>query len=244
MEDLFQREQVILDRAAAYLEQAEKTGECTVAEYAAMVKAYRLLLKQMRRITKISDRTAVSLNTRKLDLQEQVHMDELTGLYSRRFLEEWMVKAAEDLMQTAHTLGVLMVDVDFFKRYNDTYGHGMGDDCLRMIAAALKESVKRPRDFVARYGGEEFVVIMPDADEEDTRTMARCILECVRLQHICHAGNEVAWQVTVSVGAAFGRLTEKRSVSDFLTVADQALYRAKHCGRNQYMYADMEEALT
>lgn len=244
MEDLFEREQRILDHADSYLEQARKTGECAVEEYASVVKAYRLLLKYMRRITKLSDRTTVDLNTSKLDLQDKIHFDELTGIYNRRFLEEGLGKAAEELARSRKPLGVLMVDVDYFKRYNDTYGHGMGDDCLHMVAEALKESVQRPGDFAARYGGEEFVVVMPGADEEETRGMARRLLESVRLRRIPHTGNTVAEWVTVSVGAVSGLVTENRVAGDFLSGADKALYRAKHNGRNQYIYADMEEAQT
>lgn len=241
MEDLFEREQKILEHAISYLEQARANGSCSLDEYASMVKAYRMLLKHMRRITRLSDRTAVNLTTSNLDLLDKVHFDGLTGIYNRRFLEENLGKTVERLRSSGQMLGVLMVDVDFFKNYNDTYGHGRGDDCLRAVAGALQQNLLRPEDFVARYGGEEFMVVMPKADEEEIRTMARRILDQIRQLRIPHSKSQVAEYVTVSVGAAFGAINENRSPEDFLSAADKALYRSKWSGRDQYTFTDMED---
>lgn len=241
MEDLFEREQKILEHAVAYLDTVEREEHCDVAEYAAVVKAYRMLLKQLRRITKLSDRTAVNLNTSKRDLQDKVHIDELTGIYNRRFFEESMGKLADELARFDNALGVLMMDVDFFKRYNDTYGHAVGDDCLRAVAGAMKESVQRPEEFVARYGGEEFVAVMPGVDEEAVRSLAQRILNQIRALEIPHAHNDAAAYVTISIGASSGVVTKERGPAAFLAAADKALYRSKHDGRNRYTYVNLEE---
>lgn len=241
MEDLFERERKILDHAVSYLGKAEQEGCCDVAEYAAVVKAYRTLLKQLIRITRLADRTAVDLNTSKQDLQDKVHVDELTGIYNRRFFEESLARLMEEPERFGGVLGVLMMDVDFFKRYNDTYGHAMGDDCLRAVAGAIKESMEGPAGFVARYGGEEFVAMMPGGDEEAARAMARRILERIRGLGILHAHNDAAPYVTISIGAAAGRVTQSRGPGVFLMAADRALYRSKHDGRDRYTYINLEE---
>lgn len=240
MEDLFEREQKILDGALTYLKETQQAGVCSMEAYAAMVNEYRRLLKQLRRITRISDKTTVNLNTSKLDLQDKVHYDELTGIYNRRFLDENLKQAVEGLSRTQELLSVLMVDVDFFKRYNDTYGHGAGDQCLQCVARCLKECVRGQDDFVARYGGEEFVAVLPRVDEDGARNVARRMLAHVGAHRIPHEKSGAAAYVTVSIGVATGRAGGARTPEQFLEAADRALYASKQNGRNQYTFYCME----
>lgn len=240
MDDLFEREQKILDSALAHLTEVRQAGRCSPDVYANMVNEYRRLLKQLRRITRISDKTAVNLNTSKLNLQDKVHYDELTGLYNRRFLDENLKQTVESLLRTGGILSVLMVDVDYFKRYNDTYGHGARDRCLQCVASCLKACVREQEDFVARYGGEEFVAVLPGVDEDGARAVARRMLQQMGSQRIPHEKSGTAPYVTVSVGIATGRVMEPYTPEYYLKIADQALYASKQRGRNQYTFNGME----
>lgn len=241
MDDLFEREQNILERALSYQEKARQDGVCRFEEYAAIVKEYRRLLKQLRRITRISDKTTIDLNISKLHLLDKVYSDELTGIYNRRFLEESLPQIIPPLSQPGSTLSVLMIDVDFFKRYNDTYGHSKGDECLHAVAQAIKECLVRPEDFVARYGGEEFIAVMPDMDGPETCLLAQRILDRVQGCRIPHEKNEASAYVTVSVGAVTGETVYSRNAEAYIAKADKALYMSKQNGRNRYTFIRFEE---
>jgi len=126
------------------------------------------------------------------------------------------------------------VDVDHFKKYNDTYGHVEGDVCLQTIAKAIAGSITRTEDFVARYGGEEFVVVLPNAHEDGARMIAERIMENVRECNIPHGTSEAAPVVTVSIGIAAGNVRTLRTGMEYIKRADQALYASKANGRNRY----------
>jgi len=151
LEDIFEEEQNILDDALFYSSET-KSGliEFDPEKYHSLVKEYRRLLKQLRRITKLSDRTTVTLNESKHDLLDKVHFDALTGIYNRRFMEENLKRIIRSLSRAGNPLSVLMMDVDHFKKFNDTYGHSEGDDCLKAVAEAIKNSLSRADDFAVR----------------------------------------------------------------------------------------------
>lgn len=239
MEDLFEREQNTLESALVRQGEFENGTVCSAEEYAAIVKEYGRLLRQMRRITKISDKTTVDLNASKLDLLDKVHFDMMTGIYSRRFLEENLARLLSDMSRDGGSLGLLMIDVDFFKRYNDTYGHSMGDDCLRVVARALSESLPTSEDFAARYGGEEFVIVLRGAGEKQVRAVAERLLEQVRAYAISHENNDAADCVTVSVGATCAVARPSLAPEDYIRTADGALYISKGNGRNQSTFIEL-----
>jgi diguanylate cyclase (GGDEF)-like protein len=139
-------------------------------------------------------------------------------------------------------LSVLMIDIDFFKKYNDTYGHSDGDVCLKSIAKVLAACVMRPDDFAARYGGEEFVVILPNTDESGACGIADKILKSVQACGIPHIKNEAADCVTVSIGATTVHVDPAHDGGDYIKRADEALYISKGNGRNKYTYLAFEEA--
>jgi diguanylate cyclase (GGDEF)-like protein len=125
-----------------------------------------------------------------------------------------------------------LLDVDFFKAYNDHYGHQAGDDCLRQIAAVLKAELRRPADLVARYGGEEFVCLLPDTGHTDALGLAERMLRAVRAHAMPHAHSAAAPVVTVSLGVATRYGVDTRShAADLLALADTQLYHAKRSGR-------------
>jgi diguanylate cyclase (GGDEF)-like protein len=134
-----------------------------------------------------------------------------------------------------------MLDLDFFKNYNDLYGHALGDACLKAVAKTLEESVLRPEDFVARYGGEEFVVVLPNTGEDGACEIADRILQNVRSRNIPHENSATACHVTLSIGITSGRALYTSSAADFIKKADEAMYMSKQSGRNRYTYLAFKE---
>jgi diguanylate cyclase (GGDEF)-like protein len=134
-----------------------------------------------------------------------------------------------------------MIDIDFFKKYNDTYGHLQGDTCLKLVAGAIQRSVCRPRDMVARFGGEEFVVILPDTGSAGACHVADIIMENVSLLDMEHRASAVSGNVTVSMGIAVMVPDKDEPSSKLLDMADIALYNAKHEGRNCYKASVQKE---
>lgn len=246
MEDLFEHEQHILDDAKARLAQAEPGASIAAADYAALLREYGLLLRHLRRIVRLSDKTANELNNSKRHLFEKAQHDGLTGLYNRRFLDETLDALAGEAVHQGKPLAVFMLDVDFFKKYNDSYGHLAGDECLIAIAHVLDSMAAHvgKQCFAARYGGEEFVIVLPEAGEHEAHSFSEAILATVRELNIAHEANPPLGRVTVSVGVAvYGDGTACSSTAcgaHFLCIADKALYTAKRNGRNCYTLWSME----
>ena len=130
-------------------------------------------------------------------------------------------------------ISLLMIDVDNFKAYNDHYGHGAGDSCLRRIAQCLGDSLMRPGDVVGRYGGEEFLVILPGCDQEGAVMVGEKIRQNVEALNIPHNFSRVADHVTISAGGKSMQCEDEEVCGDVLLQADQALYQAKEQGRNR-----------
>jgi diguanylate cyclase (GGDEF)-like protein/PAS domain S-box-containing protein len=163
--------------------------------------------------------------------------DGLTGLANRRHFDQYLSSEWRRAMRERQPLSILMIDADFFKPYNDTYGHTRGDSCLKQIAEACQDVAARPGDLVARFGGEEFVVILPNTTCEGARQVAEEICEAVRLRRLPHRGNQPEI-VTVSVGCATTVPQFGRHSLDLIERADEALYKAKQHGRNQVYSSD------
>ena len=236
MGDLFSAEQQILDDALSYAAEIKNGAAFDSDKYHQLVKEYGRLLRQLRRVTKLSDRTTVTLNESKHDLLGKVHFDALTGIYNRRFMEDSLRRIIKSLSRSGGVLSVLMMDIDFFKKYNDTYGHSVGDACLKAVAEAIAKSLSRADDFVARYGGEEFAVILPDTDESGGRVIADKILENIRARNIPHEKNEAADRVTLSIGLTTNNANHRQNGDDYIKRADIALYQSKQNGRNRYSF--------
>jgi len=167
--------------------------------------------------------------------------DSLTGIANRRRFEEALGQEFARAVRSGAPLSLLMFDVDYFKRYNDTYGHVAGDACLRQVAQTLQENLVRPADLGARYGGEEFVALLPDTDAAGARMVAERIRQAVMALAIPHAGNG-AGVVTISVGVHTGSMgagTAPDSATVLIERADALLYQAKQSGRNQVCGGDL-----
>jgi diguanylate cyclase (GGDEF)-like protein len=204
-------------------------------------------------------KTHLALKQKSDQLRRLTMMDALTGIANRRAFDESLHLEWQRVLRHGEPLSLLMIDIDYFKRYNDAHGHPAGDTCLRQVAAAIADTTKRAGDLAARYGGEEFAVILPHTGLQDARTIAERICACVRALAMAHGDSPVAPHVTISVGvasmttgadclaeagseqgAAPGSSTSSMLITParaapetLVALADQALYTAKHQGRDR-----------
>ncbi|TVM20063.1 diguanylate cyclase response regulator [Oceanidesulfovibrio indonesiensis] len=169
--------------------------------------------------------------------QELSNLDGLTGVANRRRFDDVYDREWRSARRDNADISLLMLDIDFFKAYNDRYGHLKGDACLTRVAQCLNKEIKRPRDLVARYGGEEFALILPETDLDGAHRIAESIRQRVLELNIEHADSETG-VVTVSVGVASGKPSGMPSPADLLASSDKALYRAKLEGRNRVCLAE------
>ena len=195
-----------------------------------LVLCMHMLMSVLRRLENNSRRALREANRR---LAFQASTDGLTGIANRRSFdhaleEEWICHQRAQL-----PLSLVLIDADFFKEYNDVYGHLAGDDCLRMMARVVQAGIRRRGDLVARYGGEEFAVILPDTNEKDANRVAAKIQESVNALEIPHPRSLVSRYISISIGTATIVPTREASLLDFVHDADVALYQAKENGRNQ-----------
>jgi diguanylate cyclase (GGDEF)-like protein len=174
-------------------------------------------------------------------LNELAERDGLTGLYNRRMFDDLMRRIWRQSRRDSMPLEIVLIDIDFFKIYNDVYGHQAGDDCLRKVAKCIAESAKRPFDFAARYGGEEFVLMLYDLPREHARTIPEQIRLDIMNLDIPHKGSTVADVVTVSIGVALASPGMGRSLAGTIQIADESLYEAKLAGRNRLICRDAAE---
>ena len=171
------------------------------------------------------------------ELQRLSTLDGLTGVANRRQFDETLEREWQRATRTGSPISLIFADIDFFKTYNDHYGHQVGDDCLKKVAAALQQTVHRPADLVSRYGGEEFVIVLPETNAEGALAVAEKVLGKVAGLGIPHAASPVAERLTISVGVATLRPPPEQPAEQLVTQADQALYRAKGRGRNCIEFA-------
>ena len=157
----------------------------------------------------------------------------LTGVANRRCFDQTLQREWTRLQRTKDHLSLIMCDVDFFKLYNDAYGHQGGDDCLKSVAQALQDNARRGGDCVARYGGEEFAVIMPATEEKNAVYVADKIRQAVEKMAMAHSKSSVAPHVTLSLGVATVVPDDPETPESLIKRADEALYRAKSSGRNR-----------
>ncbi len=166
-------------------------------------------------------------------LFEIARIDFLTGLYNRREFDTVIKKEWRQMQRDNKPLSLLMIDMDSFKDYNDTYGHSMGDEVLRRFAQILKSCTKRATDLCVRYGGEEFAIILPDVDLKGALHVAELIRSQTEAHDIKHVSSSVEPHITISIGVTEATPSTGQSMEEFVDQADKALYKAKENGRNQ-----------
>jgi len=167
------------------------------------------------------------------NLRRLSFLDGLTGIANRRHFDEILLNEWNRALRDARPLSLIILDIDFFKNYNDTYGHQTGDDCLKQVAGFLSSSLKRPGDLAARYGGEEFAAILPNTNIEGATVIAEVLRSGIEALRIPHASSPVSAYVTVSAGVASTVPGRNGSPEFLVTTADKALYQAKQGGRNR-----------
>ncbi|MEO5332164.1 MAG: diguanylate cyclase [Magnetococcus sp. YQC-5] len=178
-------------------------------------------------------KTHIELKKRGDMLERLAVLDGLTCIPNRRRFDQFLDYEWSRSLRYAHSFSLILMDVDFFKLFNDHYGHAHGDDCLKQVASAILQAMPRTIDLAARYGGEEFACIMPETDGVGAQAVAERILTGIRSLQIPHAKSSVSEHVTLSIGIASLVPTAQHRTHDVISMADQALYKAKHNGRNQ-----------
>ncbi|MBL6986810.1 MAG: diguanylate cyclase [Methylobacter sp.] len=168
-------------------------------------------------------------------LKQQATIDQLTGIANRRRFDEFLLQEWRTMQREAKPLSAIMIDIDYFKPFNDHYGHAAGDACLSKVAKIMNQVISRPSDLLARYGGEEFVCVLPNTDRDGVEHIAENLRDAVQALAEPHNKSAVAHVVTVSLGCATTIPTSDQLLSNFINSADHALYRAKERGRNCVM---------
>lgn len=203
---------------------------------------YGLNLGAIDYITKPFNKAIVKLRIKnylnlkiKNDMLEKLSMyDGLTNIRNRRYFDETFEKTFNEIKRDKKSLAVLMIDIDFFKPYNDNYGHGQGDETLRKVAKALEKTIKRASDFVARYGGEEFVILLKDINKDGVEAVANNLLNAIRELKITHEFSKIENYVTVSIGVSYYNSSSDITKLELLLKADETLYNVKNSGRNNF----------
>lgn len=209
-----QKEKAKLETEARYLRQISNGAEALAAEMERRMEFSKQLEEANRRLKRLT------------------LIDGLTSIANRRYFDEFLEKEWQRSMRDNKPISLIMVDIDFFKNYNDMYGHQAGDDCLKQVAAILNNIAKRPGDLAARYGGEEFAVILSGTDLKQAGVLAENANKKLKQTRIPHSDSQAADYVTLSLGVASIIPRHGTKPYDLIKVADKALYKAKNSGRN------------
>jgi diguanylate cyclase (GGDEF)-like protein len=207
-----------------------KTGMVLLVLIAGLSGFGALVLTQLRARIALEDKIRIAHQT----VHDMALTDSLTGLGNRRKLDTALAQEVERARRQKTTLSLIMLDVDYFKRYNDRYGHPAGDECLRTVALAIRQTLKRPADLAVRYGGEEFTVLLPDTNVSGAGKLAEELLQAIRALDIEHADHPFGI-VTASAGVAAGTpAKDDTTPAGMIKSADAFLYAAKNGGRNRW----------
>ncbi len=218
----------------ALLKMINKLYQVLSAQNAELASANVRLEERVRQRTEELALTNSELRAANQQLEAFSRTDGLLQIANRGYFDDQIKLACAQSHRQSEPLGLLMIDVDFFKRFNDTYGHQAGDDCLKAVARAVGSCLHRKTDLLARYGGEELVIILPNTDTAGVQLMGQSILESVSAMKLPHKNSDVADHVTISVGGVSGVARNNDDAEHIIAAADEALYEAKKTGRNRY----------
>lgn len=171
------------------------------------------------------------------ELENLSRQDGLTGIANRRYFDSYLSAEMKRASRERQPISLILADVDYFKAYNDCYGHQAGDDCLRQVASALRSVGRRPADLAARYGGEEFAMVLPATATDGAVDVAKQLVQAIDGMSIPHVRSGVSSTVSISQGIASIVPAQDTSPESVIELADQALYQAKQQGRNRYIVA-------
>ncbi|HJQ27199.1 MAG TPA: diguanylate cyclase [Blastocatellia bacterium] len=210
-----------------------------------IIASYRLRSRQVKRLRQAQSVALLRERLHRLEqhaclleqenqvLRRLSHLDGLTGIANRRHFEESFDLEWRRACRAGTALSLVMIDADFFKPFNDAYGHQRGDDCLIRIADTLRNGLNRPGDLVARYGGDEFMLLIPGSDAQGVAELAEALRARIEAMEILFEGSPIDQMVTISLGVVTDYPTRGFSSGDLIAAADEALYQAKEEGRNQ-----------
>lgn len=239
---IFTSEHQVMETAKMLLDQRKFDSEADCENYRLLYEEYKNLVKQTTKLVHMADRVQLELRKLAKELEKASQVDVMTSIYNRMFFMKTCENEWKSAIRTGIPLALLMIDVDFFKEYNDTYGHVKGDKCLQRVAKQLCCDAKRPRDAVGRYGGDEFAVLLPETDTAGAGVIAANIVKNIYGLNIAHEGSERHRKVTLSVGVTAIAPKQDDSLESLFQQADLALYRAKTDGRNCFrIYERIQE---
>lgn len=195
---------------------------------------------EMRIMAKLLQESNQELLDENEKLEHLTLVDSLTQIYNRRFFERQLEKEWKRTIRNNGSLTLLVIDIDYFKRYNDTYGHAQGDICLQTIARVLKASLQRSSDVIARIGGEEFVALLPEIDKDGALKLATIMQDKIREEAILHESSKISDYLTVSIGIASTTPVYETTALGLFKAADKALYKAKEAGRNKIVIGQID----
>jgi diguanylate cyclase (GGDEF)-like protein len=202
-------------------------------------------IRAMQRLDEMRRRqvqTSTELLVANKQLEQIASQDGLTELANRRSFDVYLAAELARARRSKKTVALVLCDVDFFKPYNDHYGHPAGDECLKRVAAALQSACRRPADLVARYGGEEFALVLPDTELNGAVQVAEAARKAVEGLKVAHAHSSAASHVSISAGVAAQLPEMIITAEQLIMAADEALYQAKHLGRNRVVVLQAKSA--
>jgi len=219
----------------------DTTVLCSSIQFALERQNLREELKEKNRIL---EELSGKLATANQQLEQLTVQDSLTKIWNRRRFDAVLMMEWVRLLRSREPLSLILCDVDYFKAFNDTYGHQAGDRCLYIIAQAIANAIRRPADCVARYGGEEFVVVLPHTDQAGAIHVAETIRTTIEALEIPHRGSLVSEYISLSLGVTSIIPTKDMAPSQLVENADRALYMAKQQGRNRLSHLALTSSST
>ncbi|MBD2253004.1 response regulator [Nostoc parmelioides] len=229
---LWERTPILMITSLNDAESVDRAFEAGATDYITKPIHWAVLRQRLRRLLQQAQ-VYKQLEAANMALQHLANVDGLTGLANRRRFDNYLNTQWINLVQKDAPLSLILCDIDYFKFYNDQYGHPAGDICLQRVGAVLSYKAQKHQDLVARYGGEEFAVIMPYTHAKGAIYVAHAIQTSVRDLQITHDKSDVSQHITLSMGVATITPTWESSPSDLIAAADKALYKAKESGRNR-----------
>ncbi len=208
-----------------YILKDENINDTVAIAIGHVMEMHRLKMENLRLLEDLARKNS--------ELERLSLLDGLTGVANRRYFDRIIQQEWSRATREQAPIAVVMIDIDYFKTYNDSYGHQQGDACLQQVAKALSATLKRPSDFVARYGGEEFVAVLPDTELAGAWALAEAMRENIQHLALEHAASKVCRHVTASLGVASAIPGRDSAHAELIKMADEALYAAKQGGRNR-----------
>ena len=232
MDSIFLKEEEVIKKSILIAESIIETDKDKEL-YMDLAHDYTELLEQMKRVVRMSDIIENKLNYVRLSIDEISKIDFVTNIYNRRYFDKVFMEEWENSKNDNDSLAVVMIDIDKFKEYNDRYGHIKGDHCLERVSSEIKKVMEETGDVVSRYGGEEFICLIKNSDLKKAEYVAEKIRKSVEDLSIEHKGWPQYKIVTVSIGIASVKPASDLIPERIISMADEALYRAKDSGRNK-----------